>query len=297
MTDRYLDLGDTTVYVDDRGPADAPALLYVHGGPGMSCWDFMHEQGDRLARGLRVVGVDQRGLLRSGPIGPAPLTTERLVADYEAVREALGLTRWALLGHSAGGAVALDYAVAHPDRAAAVVFDCPCWDCDSTDRTRLPVVADLLERHGHLDEAARCRELASTSRRLTAEDRTFVPMQALGEHYQDLFFANDDARDAFGAARDAAGFGDESWARGASHAPLLADMYVDRLPLLRKLTVPAMVVHGRDDLVVTSQMLDAFRLAVPDGTVHVFEGSAHFACHEEPEAYADVVSAFVLEHR
>lgn len=39
------------LFVDDRGPVDAPALLYVHGGPGQGCWDFMRTQGDRLAAG------------------------------------------------------------------------------------------------------------------------------------------------------------------------------------------------------------------------------------------------------
>ncbi|NUR08643.1 MAG: alpha/beta fold hydrolase [Nocardioidaceae bacterium] len=296
MTQRYLDVGDTTLFVDDRGPAHAPALLYAHGGPGMSCWDFMHEQGDRLAADLRVVGVDQRGLLRSGPVGTRPLTAARIVADFEAVRTALGIDAWAVLGHSGGGAYALDYALAHPDAVAAAVFDCPCWDADSTDRHRLPVTADLLERYGHLDEAARCRELATTPRRLTAEDRCHEPMQALDDHYQEMFFADAGVAAAFDAARKESGLGEESWDRGRHHLPLMADMYVDRRPLLARLTVPSLVVHGRGDLVVTPDMLDRYAADVPEGKVHVFERSAHFPCHEEPDEYAAVLSSFLREH-
>jgi len=101
---------------------------------------------------------------------------------------------------------------------------------------------------------------------------------------------------AFDRARDSSGVGEESWGRGESHLPLLAEMYDDRLPLLARLTMPSIVVHGRDDLVVTPQMLDRYRHDVPSGRVHVFERSSHFPCHEEPEAYAAVVSTFVREN-
>ena len=48
---------------------------------------------------------------------------------------------WAVLGHSDGGGYALQYVTSHPEAVQAVIFDCPCWDADLTDRTgclRLP---------------------------------------------------------------------------------------------------------------------------------------------------------------
>jgi proline iminopeptidase len=177
-----------------------------------------------------------------------------------------------------------------------VAFDCPCWDCDSTDRTLLPVAAAMLERHGHHPEAARCRELLALERRLDAEDDTFAPTAALGEHYDELYFARPAAAATFAAAREASGLGEETWARAANHAPLFAEMYVDRLPLLAKLAQPSLVVHGRADLVATPAMLARYRADVPGGRVHTFERSAHFPSVEEPEAYADVIAGFVKEN-
>jgi proline iminopeptidase len=52
-----VSVNGTGLFVDDRGDATAPALLFIHGGPGQSCYDFMQIQGDRLARRLRIIGV------------------------------------------------------------------------------------------------------------------------------------------------------------------------------------------------------------------------------------------------
>ena len=38
---RLIAARGTRLYVDERGPADAPALLYLHGGPGSGSYDFM----------------------------------------------------------------------------------------------------------------------------------------------------------------------------------------------------------------------------------------------------------------
>lgn len=295
MTERYLDLNGTTLFVDDRGDPRAPALLYVHGGPGMSCFDFMAVQGDRLAGSLRLVGVDQRGVLRSGPVGTQPLTIETLIADFEAVRDRLGISSWTVLGHSAGGSYVLDYALEHPETVGSVIFDCPCWDADSTDRHRLPVAADLLQRYGHTEEAARCRELAAFDRRLTAADETHAAVQALGERYQELFFHDSEAQKRFEHLLEGSGLGDESWARGTSHATLMEDLYVDRMPLLAKLAQPSLLQHGAHDLVTSPQMIERYRSDVPTGSVVTFEESGHFCHHEQPELYADTVATFVKE--
>jgi pimeloyl-ACP methyl ester carboxylesterase len=46
---------------------------------------------------------------------------EAFVSDVEAVVEKLKLPRFVLVGHSLGGAVAIKYAGAHPDRVAGLV--------------------------------------------------------------------------------------------------------------------------------------------------------------------------------
>lgn len=113
--DRYVTVDGTRLHVDERGAADATPLLYLHGGPGQGCFDFMACQGDRLAEDLRVIGVDQRGVLFSDPLPDgAMLTEDDLVDDIEALRRVLGIERWAVLGHSFGARLALRYAAGTP---------------------------------------------------------------------------------------------------------------------------------------------------------------------------------------
>ena len=292
-----VEIADTRLFVDDRGEPGAPPLLFIHGGPGQGCYDFMHAQGDLLARSLRVIAVDQRGVLRSDPL-PAepPLTRELLVSDFEALRARLGIAAWAVLGHSAGGGYALRYVTSHPQAVQSVIFDCPGWDADLTERYRLPEIARRLEDLGQLADAERCRELAARPGRLSVADGTRQAAQALGPHFMDQFFADPDGAAGFAQLLEDSGLTEEQWERGNSHRPLSAALYDPVLPLLPEVRCPAVLIRGKADLVTTPEMVAAFTAAVPGGEVTTFERSGHFAYQEEPDVYCQVVTDFVLAH-
>lgn len=290
-----LEVNGTRLFVDVRGDRTNPPLLYIHGGPGMSCWDFMRVQGDRLAERLCVIGVDQRGLLRSDPLPEEPpLTVELLVADFEALRETLGFDSWTILGHSAGGAYALDYAVAHPESASAAIFDCPGWDCESTDRYRLPEAARMLDELGDHETARRCRELAARSEPITGPEETYELMQRVGDRWNELFFVDMAHAEEMDRTREESELSEQDWSRGKSHWPLLAELYRSRFPQLSNLSQPSILLRGRGDLVAAPVAIDEYRRRVPDGSVRVFDDSGHFPCFEEPDAYAEAVADFVL---
>jgi proline-specific peptidase len=85
-------------------------LLILHGGPGAS-HDYFLPHLLPLARRHRLVFIDERGSGRSERLeNPQTYTVETMVEDTEAVRQALGLDRVALLGHSFGGVLAQAYA-------------------------------------------------------------------------------------------------------------------------------------------------------------------------------------------
>jgi proline iminopeptidase len=296
MTEHRIAVRGTTLFIDDRGREDAPVLLYAHGGPGQSCYDFMHVQGDRLAEQVRVIGVDQRGILRSDPLRPGEsVTAETVVADFEALREALGIESWVLLAASAGAGPGLDYAVAHPRAVRAAVFDCPAWDGDLSDRYRLPVAADLLDRYGDPGAAARARQLAAKPGRITAADDARGLLRALGDHYLEMYFH--DPRAAASFEEIWAAFDDEDPQRSASHQGLAEAVYDSRLPALASLRVPSLLVRGEHDLVTAPQVLDRYLADAPNARVHTVRGAAHFPSHERPDEYAAVVTAFVAEQQ
>ncbi|MEO1062270.1 MAG: alpha/beta fold hydrolase [Actinomycetota bacterium] len=106
---------------EETGRDDGPVLALVHGFLSSNA-QWMRNT-ERLGRQLRLVLVEQPGHGRSEPHDdPARYTGERVVAAIDRIRETLGLQRWWVGGHSLGGAVALRYALTHPDRTAGVVF-------------------------------------------------------------------------------------------------------------------------------------------------------------------------------
>ncbi len=76
---------------------------------------------DALSRDFTLVRMDPRGCGLSDR-DPAEISFEALVRDLEAVAEAAGFRHFALLGHSMGGPVAMQYAVRYPERVSHLIL-------------------------------------------------------------------------------------------------------------------------------------------------------------------------------
>jgi pimeloyl-ACP methyl ester carboxylesterase len=98
------------------GPADGDVVLCLHGFPQFAdAWTPVLEALG--AAGFRAVAFDQRGYSPGArPAGIAAYAMPHLVADVIAVADKLGATRFHLIGHDWGGAVAWAVAGAHADR-------------------------------------------------------------------------------------------------------------------------------------------------------------------------------------
>jgi len=97
-----------------------PAVVLVHGlGFGRQRWTSQTEMLKNA--GFRVLSYDLRGFGDSDP-ATANFTMEELAADLEAVRDAAGLERFHLVGHSLGGMCALQYTLNHPERVVSLVL-------------------------------------------------------------------------------------------------------------------------------------------------------------------------------
>jgi proline iminopeptidase len=94
---------------------EGPDVLVLSGGPG--CVHYLER--DAIApRGMRAWYPEPRGVGRSAG---GPHTISEAVADLEAVRRAVGVESWVVLGHSWGADLAVRYALDHPSRVRSVV--------------------------------------------------------------------------------------------------------------------------------------------------------------------------------
>ncbi|MDQ0193655.1 pimeloyl-ACP methyl ester carboxylesterase [Paenibacillus wynnii] len=82
------------LYMEIHGNENAKPLLYLHGGPGESCYEFMLHQKKRLSDKLRLISIDQRGVWRSDAIKEEePFNLQDLVEDCEQLRKHLGFQK------------------------------------------------------------------------------------------------------------------------------------------------------------------------------------------------------------
>jgi proline iminopeptidase len=120
---------DHELYWEEYGRADGEPVMFLHGGPGGACAPVMSRffDPDRY----RVILFDQRGRGLSRPTvaadGPekalAHNTTDHLVADINALRDALGVTgKMHVFGGSWGSTLALVYAIRNPEKVASLIL-------------------------------------------------------------------------------------------------------------------------------------------------------------------------------
>ncbi len=95
-----------------------PALLFVH-GLGATKADF-DKQVDYFSRIFRVIAVDLRGHGASDAMGPYSI--ERFATDCLGLMEQLTPNNFALVGHSMGGAVAMQMALYKPEKIYKLVL-------------------------------------------------------------------------------------------------------------------------------------------------------------------------------
>jgi proline iminopeptidase len=110
-----------SIYWEESGDPDGVPVVFLHGGPGAGTSPRHRQFFD--AKFWRIVLFDQRGAGKSKPHGDlTDNTTQALISDIEALREARGIERWLVFGGSWGSTLALAYAEAHPDRCLGLVI-------------------------------------------------------------------------------------------------------------------------------------------------------------------------------
>jgi len=122
--------------VADRAP-DAPAVVAVHGGPGIDGAGLRHVLAP-LAEHAELVVPDLRGHGRSDLAGSETWSLDDWADDLAVVISALQLHRPVVVGVSFGGWVVLRYAAHHPEQLGSLVV--------AATTARLPTVEEGAER-------------------------------------------------------------------------------------------------------------------------------------------------------
>jgi pimeloyl-ACP methyl ester carboxylesterase len=106
---------------DFEGSAEKPALLMLHGFMSSNLqWE---PNRDGLAAHFRWIGAELWGHGRSPvPTGSEPYHVLSYVAEFEALREQLGVNRWFICGQSFGAGIMMRYALEHPNVVQGLIM-------------------------------------------------------------------------------------------------------------------------------------------------------------------------------
>lgn len=283
-------------------------LLYLHGGPGASCLDFVN-QAKTLGEKMRVVIFDQLGVLRSGAIAEdESYGMEDQIEMVEEMRKLLGIKKWSILGHSYGGMLAVLYACIYPNSIQKVILECPSLDFEDSAKSTAEYLSGHIKSLNDRQAAELCEKIKLTD----YQDKTeaVLDLSALLGYVTDMelrFYLHGISFEEYWMSMDTAGITDEMWSKGERHLMKLLEaqpapdgpsqkrvMMTDNfLPMLQKVTAPILLINGKYDPACTKNQIKYILNNAQNVTQAVFEESGHFPRLEEAEKYTDTVLKFL----
>ena len=280
----FIGAGSSRLYVRDLGRG--LPIVVVHGGP-----DFDHEyllpDLDRLAARYHLVYYDQRGRGRSfSGEPPERVTIASETEDLDRVREWTTHAKVAVLGHSWGGLLALEYAMRHPDRVSHLILLNPA-----------PVSHQDVSIFRRSLTAARTPQQTARIDALRANPAYMAGDIAADAEYHRIHFSSAVRAPAHldqvihrlrlgftpeglvAARRIEADLYEQTWSREG----------YDLLPALRTLRIPTLVIHGDRDFIPVEVPL-RIAGAIPGARLLDLRDCGHFAYLEQPELVEAAIS-------
>ncbi|MFD1738048.1 alpha/beta fold hydrolase [Bacillus salitolerans] len=298
MDGTLIQIREKGLYVEEYGQKDKPPVLYLHGGPGESCFDFTYHQRERLENYFRVIAIDQRGVCRSEIIGEEEsFSLDDIIEDCEALRKHLKINKWSIIGHSFGGFLALLYASKFPNSIDKIIFECPTFDFALTSRFLLKKTAMLARKYGNEDLANRCMDL-SRNQEVTPKELTEGYMNLsdeLGENRMEIYrYINDNPTDYHSA------YTDEEWDkfydRSDIHYNRLQSegkIYESLLTKIKEVKRPMLLMTTEHDAATCEIHIDTFKKDAAIGQVYHFMNCGHTPHYEQPDEFTKVVVDFL----
>jgi pimeloyl-ACP methyl ester carboxylesterase len=272
-TDRYVQAGAVRTRYRTSGASGLPVVM-LHGiGRTLEDWSLSLPA---LGAQHRAFALDTVGFgLSDKPDGP--YTMPALAQHVREVMDALGLERAALVGSSLGGAVALEFAVTHPSRVAALALvGSAGFGREVTLGLRLSTVPWLGEwlTKPSLAGAERVLHEVFRDQSLVTPERVQRDFSlALEPGAQAAFLKVSRALGTFGGVR--------------------ADWREAITARLSGLNVPTLVAWGQQDKILPVAHLERARRLLPRARTHVFDPCGHFPQLEVPEAFNALLLEFL----
>lgn len=265
--------------------AGRSTLLVHSGGPGLT-FHYLRRLLRLANRNLRVVLYNPRGVGGSwAPRRASAYTVANLAEDVEAIRRALRVRELHLLGYSAGGFVALEYAHRHGENLASLLLCSTAGSGEEVDRANHRMIAAA-------SPAQRARLRALTRARVFSDPEYIALSEAIAKPFQSRFLARvpADLKATKPSPRVYRAMmtrtGDE-FAVDGSIGRWDGRRYCSRL------RVPTLVAVGRYDSLYDSSVTMGRR--IPGARLRVFPRSSHLPIFEQPQEFLGTIRTFLRD--
>jgi proline iminopeptidase len=272
-----IQIRDALLYVEVSGQGDP--LVLMHGGPGLDHWSLRPFR--KLADRHTVVFYDHRCNGRSMGAPVASMTMDNLTADADALRERLGFERWAVLGHSFGGHVALEYALRYPDRVSRLVL--------------LDTAADARWSQEHAAEVLAGR--GSSPRTVAIARRFYSGRIASGDFFRASLRLVRFYDHRFSVLRVLRELLEGGWRMRPRPDALVFGGRMLRgwsvMDRLGQIHVPTLVIAGRDDFLFPPESQALLAAGIPGAHLRIIERAGHNPHSERPAETLAAIADFL----
>ncbi len=260
-------------------------IIVLHGGPGLD-QTYLLPQMLTLAKDHEVIFYDQRGSGKSldTNMSPTYLNTVQFVKDLEALRIQLGLNKVVLLGHSWGGFLAMNYAIAHPDHVSALIL----MNTGPADyKGQQAFAVEFSKRTQPIKN-----EISALGNPSAFEQSSSANITKMYKVLFSVYFYNpkDESELSLNMTEksEKSGFkvlevmNETSWMKPE----------INLYPQLEKLNVPTLIVHGKEDI-IPLWTAEKIKAAIPGAQMITLEECGHFSYIEKPDQVFSRIDLFL----
>ena len=205
-----------------------------------------------------------------------------MTADADTLREELGFQQWAVLGHSFGGKVALEYALRYPHRLTHLVL----LDTGGDSRWAQENAPELLARRGFSPKKVRLARRFYNGQ-ITRPEFYVALMRLGGAYYYHATFCSLLRELYHGAWR----------AKPRPEALIFAGPHLLKgwtvMDRLSEVKAPTLVMAGRDDFLFPPEHQRELAAGIHDAHLQIIEHAGHNAHSEQPEEVFKVLRRFI----
>jgi pimeloyl-ACP methyl ester carboxylesterase len=276
---RFVTLPDgVTVHYRDQGKAHAPPIVMVHGfAANLDAWEPWVA---RLGTDHRIITLDLPAHgLTTVPAG-YQVSTDGQVEVVDQLTRILHADRFVLAGNSMGGGVAWNYALAHPDRVAALVL------VDSAGMAP-PPKPGAKKREGQPAIFVIMRNPVGRAILRKIDPRPLAE-KGLKQAYIDEKLVTPALIDRYVELARAPGHRDLLLnGPGRPRKPVSAATF-------QAIHAPTLVMHGEADTVIPVEAGQALAAAIPGAKLILYPGVGHVPMEQIPDRSAADVRAFLV---